>query len=483
MKKASTILLFIFLSTINVLSQNIDAHVFEPEEIKPAKTYKTNSDLAIHILIRDRRQSENLYQDQLYRAIGNYLKKSYPKTKVHLISNIRNINTPGPNKVVVIIDLTDFFVAKRHNKWIGRTALNIAIIDFRGNKLKKYTYKVAETSTKPNRKSLQSAKLALNTSFKMALLKSINCVEKSIKGEGSFEIIQQISQIDSDKTKKTRKNLKPVKEKEPVFYSDVDKNIPEISNKFENRYALIIGNEDYSSYQKGLNQESNVEFANRDASIFKLYAEKTLGIPEENIIFLTDAKVVEFSRAINKLNSIIKNLKGEAEIFFYYAGHGFPDEKTKEPYLIPVDVSGTDLEYAISLNEIYNKLTEYPSKKITVFLDACFSGGARNQGLIAARGVKIQPKENILQGNLVVFSASTGTQSSLPFKDQQHGLFSYYLLKKIQETEGKISYAELFDYINQQVSVKSVLINDMEQNPQINISPEVESMWEGWTIR
>ncbi len=84
MKKASTILLFIFLSTINVLSQNIDAHVFEPEEIKPAKTYKTNSDLAIHILIRDRRQSENLYQDQLYRAIGNYLKKGYGKLLMEL---------------------------------------------------------------------------------------------------------------------------------------------------------------------------------------------------------------------------------------------------------------------------------------------------------------------------------------------------------------------------------------------------------------
>ena len=33
--------------------------------------------------------------------------------------------------------------------------------------------------------------------------------------------------------------------------SDVDENIPEITTKNDNKFALIIGNEDYSSYQTG----------------------------------------------------------------------------------------------------------------------------------------------------------------------------------------------------------------------------------------
>ncbi|MFO7829037.1 MAG: caspase family protein [Bacteroidales bacterium] len=243
------------------------------------------------------------------------------------------------------------------------------------------------------------------------------------------------------------------------------------------RYALIIGNEDYSSYQMGLKSESNVDFAVRDAEVFKEYATQVLGVPNENIIFLTNARAIQMHRALNKINMIANITKGKADIFFYYAGHGFPDEQTQEPYLIPVDVSGADLEFALKLNDVYTKLTEYPSLRVTVFLDACFSGGARNQGLVAARGVKVKPKENIFKGNMVVFSASSGDQSSLPYKEKQHGMFTYYLLKKLQDTNGNLTYKQLSDYLSEQVAVKSILINNKEQTPETNISVDLKNSW------
>lgn len=243
------------------------------------------------------------------------------------------------------------------------------------------------------------------------------------------------------------------------------------------RYALIIGNEDYSSFQLGLRSEANVDFAVRDAEMFQEYAKHILGIPEENIIFLTNARAIQMHRALNKINMIASITKGKADIFFYYAGHGFPDETTQEPYIIPVDVSGGDLEFALNLNDVYAKLTEFPTQRVTVFLDACFSGGARNQGLVAARGVKVKPKENIFNGNMVVFAASSGDESSLPYKEKQHGMFTYYLLKKLQETNGNVTYKELSDFITEQVAVKSILINNKEQNPQTNISLDIKDTW------
>jgi hypothetical protein len=276
------------------------------------------------------------------------------------------------------------------------------------------------------------------------------------------------------------------KKSEPIkkyTISDIDINIPYSERKNENKYALIIGNEDYSSYQTGLNSESNVDFAINDARIFKEYAKATLGIPDENIIYLENAKAVEMSRAIKTLTTVIKNTNGKSNILFYYAGHGFPSEADNEPYIIPVDVSGSDLQFAVRLKDLYTQLSEYPSLKVTVFLDACFSGGSRNQGLLAARGVKIKPKENILKGNLVVFSASSGEQSSLSYKDKNHGMFTYYLLKKIQETNGDITYKELSDYLTEQVSVKSALINQKEQNPQTLISNAVKDLWQLWRIK
>ncbi len=265
-------------------------------------------------------------------------------------------------------------------------------------------------------------------------------------------------------------------------HSDVDKGIAHSSPLKPRRFALIIGNEDYSSHQIGLSSEIDVHFARNDASAFKEYAQKVFGIPERNITFLLDATTGQMKQAISKMNAIIKSTYGEAEVFVYYAGHGLPDESTREPYLMPVDVSGKNAADGIKLTEMYQKLTEYPSKRVTVFVDACFSGGARDQGLIAARGVRVRPKQDALSGNLVVFTASSGDQSSLPYNDQQHGFFTYYLLKLLKERGPNVSYGEIADYMKRNVEVESILVNEKEQSPQVIISPSVSNSWMNWSF-
>lgn len=275
----------------------------------------------------------------------------------------------------------------------------------------------------------------------------------------------------------------PENQEQPRELSPLEIDIPDIGITFPHRFALIIGNEDYSTYQRGLRTESDVEFAIRDAETFKLYAKKVLGIPEANIILHTNATAIEMSRALNQINAIAKITEGKAEIFVMYAGHGFPDEKTQEPYLIPVDVSGSDLKFAIKLSDLYAKLTEHPTKRVTVFIDACFSGGGREQGLLAARAVKVRPRENPLQGNLIVFAAASGDQSALPWKEMNHGMFTYHVLNKLKETKGELTYGELSDYLRINVATRSVLVNQKEQNPQTNISPAVRENWRNWTMR
>ncbi|HPQ35854.1 MAG TPA: caspase family protein, partial [Tenuifilaceae bacterium] len=263
--------------------------------------------------------------------------------------------------------------------------------------------------------------------------------------------------------------------------SDVDVDIPQrCSSPNSNRYALVIGNEDYSSHQMGLSSESNVDFAVNDATVFKEYARRVFCVPEGNIIFLTDAQAVEMHRAIEKVSLLVELSQGEAEVIFYFAGHGFPDEVSKEPYIMPVDVSGNDLRFAIKVKDLYEKFSQYPHKRITFFMDACFTGGARNQGLLAARAVKVRPKDEALLGNLVVFSASSEQESSLPYKEQEHGMFTYHLLKKLKETNGNVTYGELSDFIVTEVAKKSILINNKPQNPQVNISPQLDEDWKSW---
>ncbi|UMB54543.1 caspase family protein [Lutibacter sp. A64] len=276
--------------------------------------------------------------------------------------------------------------------------------------------------------------------------------------------------------------LKKVDKKKEVIKSDVDINIPETTSKQMNTYALIIGNEDYKSKQSGLTLEQNVDFAENDADVFALYCKKTLGIPNKQVKILKNATAAEIRQGLAWINNLSDIENGNAKIIFYYSGHGLPDQQTKEPYLIPVDVSGTHLDYAIKLSDVYKSLTEFPAQQITVFLDACFSGGARNQGLLAMKGIKVKAMKNIVFGNIVVFSSSSGIESSAVYREKQHGYFTYFLLKKLKETEGKVDYNNLSRFIKYSVR-KEVGLKGIIQTPQVNVGIEVENEWMLWKLK
>ena len=249
---------------------------------------------------------------------------------------------------------------------------------------------------------------------------------------------------------------------------------------------MIIGNEDYTSSQTGLNVEQNVAYAERDATTFREYCIKTLGVPQDNIILRIIEGYVGMIKAVNKLKQLAANKEGQASLIVYYAGHGLPDDNTKEPYLIPVDGGGTDLnESAIKLEWLYTSLAEVPTQRTLIFLDACFSGGARQQSLSnVTRKVKIPQKTSVseYQGNMVVFAASSGTQSALSAKESLHGLFTYHLLKKLKETRGEIPLGELSKYLSQEVNEEAIKTYEQNQRPEVQVSNNILAEWKTWTL-
>ena len=258
--------------------------------------------------------------------------------------------------------------------------------------------------------------------------------------------------------------------------SDVDKNIPKGLPLNSKKYALIIGCEDYAKYQNGLNKEVNVDFAANDALVFSKYAQKTLGYPQDQIYTLINATSSQIKQNLAKLQKAIEIEKGNAEVLFYYSGHGLPEPNTNIPYIIPVDVNGNNPQLGVSLTDVYSKLTEFPTAKATVVIDACFSGGARNKGLVALKGIKVKPKMGAIAGNLVVFASSKGTESSAVFKEKQHGYFTYFLLKNLQTNSTNQNFSELINEINYQVS-KEVLKIGKTQTPVVLPGLEIGEKW------
>ncbi len=261
--------------------------------------------------------------------------------------------------------------------------------------------------------------------------------------------------------------------------SDVDEKIPHNNKVDENRLALIIANENYQNTAK-------VASAYNDGLAMKEYCKEVLGMPERNIIYLNDATLGQTYGAIRNLRDRVEALDGKAEVLVYYAGHGFPDERSKNAYILPVDGFATAPESSLELSKFYDNLGKMNAASVMVFLDACFSGAQRdasNEMIADARSVVIKPKETAPKGNMMVFSAASGNETALPYAEKNHGLFTYYILKHLQETKGNTTPKELADYVISNVKRQSNFINSKPQTPTVNLSGNMSQLWSTMKMR
>ena len=268
------------------------------------------------------------------------------------------------------------------------------------------------------------------------------------------------------------------KEEKRSYETDIiDIDIPGAESDNPRTFAVIIGNENYQ-------RVAHVDYAMNDARIFAKYCERTLGIPESNIRTYYDATFGDILAAMDDVKNIADAFNGDIDIIFYYAGHGMPDESNRNAFLIPIDATGTQPEACYPLSRLYGQLSELKAKSVVAFIDACFSGSLRGDGMLAsARGIKIKPREIPAKGNLVVLSAASGDQTAFPYHEKGHGLFSYYLIKKINESKGEATLGEIADYVSSEVAKQAVVVNQKPQTPGVKASLDLGTAWRELRLR
>lgn len=254
--------------------------------------------------------------------------------------------------------------------------------------------------------------------------------------------------------------------------SNVDIAIPQ--NKTDNNthtFAVIIANENYYTV-------SDVPYAEKDGEILVKYLTRTVGLPKEYVKFYKNASYGNIAAALKHIENLSEAFGNDLNLILYYAGHGMPNEKTKSPMLIPVDGDAAIPETCYDLDKVISTLGSLNANSVVVMLDACFSGTERGDGmLMAARGIRIKSNQAEPIGNMVILSASQGDETAYPFETEQHGLFTYYLLKKLQDTKGDVTLGELSDYIIDQVKRQSVVSNGKLQTPHISVSSNMQTSW------
>lgn len=293
------------------------------------------------------------------------------------------------------------------------------------------------------------------------------------------EVDVNFAPIDANMLANTNEGSRQRIEKQQVHLgtSDVDLNIPVAEVCNDSTFAVIIANEHYANV-------AGVPMALNDGAVFAQYCEKTLGMPRSNVRTYSDASFGTMLRAIRDIKDIATAFEGKLNIVFYYAGHGIPNESTRDAYLLPVDADGKQTEGCYSLNRLYAELGSTHARSVVVFLDACFSGAQREGGMLAsARGIALKPKKEDPRGNMVVFSAASDDETAYPYEKEGHGLFTYYLLKKLQETKGDVSLGELSQFISDNVKRQSVVINHKMQTPTATPSTSVVGTWQDMRMK
>src|SRR3989304_543697 len=266
----------------------------------------------------------------------------------------------------------------------------------------------------------------------------------------------------------------------PTSFSkcDVDE-LPAIKAKpNKNSYAIVIGIEQYR------HKLPKADFAEHDAQTMTEYLTKVMGYPEENVVTLANdrAALGDLTKYFEKW--LPNNVEKDGSVFIYYSGHGAPNPKTGDAYLVPYDGDPSFIdETGYSLKRLYESLGKLQAKEIIVALDSCFSGaGGRSVLAKGARPLVMTMEKSVVPSNVAVLSASSGDQISSSYEEKGHGLFTYFMLKGIKSEgdtngDGKVEIGELFEYIKPQVERIARKTYNNEQSPQLIAPLEKQKMF------
>ena len=268
----------------------------------------------------------------------------------------------------------------------------------------------------------------------------------------------------------------------PDLEIDVRKNIPKTGMKNPNAIAVVIGNRDYDG-----RDVPAVDFALEDASIIRAYLIQTLGYKEDNVLYYENATKGTFESVFGNENNHKGKLfhyadpKGQSDLFIYYSGHGAPDiqssSEEKPSYLVPKDADPSHVRFGgYALDVLYNNLRQIPHRRVTVVIDACFSGmsdGGRLMRDISPLGLPSQADSGarLSQQSTTIFTASGSRQVASWYRDKQHSLFTYFFLKALRgdadaDKNKVLTAAEISDYVSDRVLSIARRRHSRDQNPQ-----------------
>jgi len=228
---------------------------------------------------------------------------------------------------------------------------------------------------------------------------------------------------------------------------------------FGRYYALVIGNQNYTSMQ---HLETPLRDAERAA---KVLADK-YGF---TVQVLEDANDISMLRAINDLNN---SLQPDDNVLIYYAGHGtrLQSGKTESGYWLPVNADPPPKDtYWVPNEQITGHLGRLKAKRVLVVADSCYAGLLSTDPSYMFFDSKVGYTEDYLSYKLAKRSrmllSSGGDQPVLDTGGGVHSVFARAFLDELENNQQILSTPELFSRLQKRVQA-SAAQNKFVQTPQ-----------------
>jgi len=236
-------------------------------------------------------------------------------------------------------------------------------------------------------------------------------------------------------------------------------------------WAVIIGVGRYQS-----TDIPSLRFTVSDAESLYQIVVGPGGFKKEHVLLITDK--TEKTPTLRNIKwalgtFLARSAKKDDTVLIFFAGHGAPeiDQRGVErdglaKYLIPSDADPDDLySTALPMDEMQTIFGRVEAERMVVFLDACYSGAAGGRTFSSkktrAGNLDDQFLERLTRSKgRAIITASRPSEVSIELPELGHGIFTYYLVQGLKgaadlNKDGIITVQELYEYVEQQVSVKS----------------------------
>lgn len=247
--------------------------------------------------------------------------------------------------------------------------------------------------------------------------------------------------------------------------------------------AVLIGNKDYRR------NIPEVPFAKNDAEAIKKFLIDRLCYREGNIIHLENATYGDFINTFGDTDSPDGTLwnwvrPGRSNVFVYYSGHGAPDIRTGDGFLVPVDGDPDNPKVGLSLQTLVTNLKVLKDQRVgdgrdvTLVLDACFSGKeGTGKALIKGSFSGWKPRRPDTGDSIIRFSAAAADEIARWDEDRKLGLFTRVFLDAVAgkadepagfgDGDGVVTPDELSRYIGDEVAYFARRRYRTDQTPEL----------------